>query len=210
MSLLEGRSLTAGYGAEPLVRGLSFALEPGGVVVLVGPNAAGKSTVFRALFGYGRAVLGGELLWRGQRVGSLADTRVPLREVAWMRQERPVYEGFLVEELADVGQAGSRAQRSAARERVLEDLPEVRPLLRRRVDQLSGGERAMASLFATLATDAPLLLLDEPAANLDTARTARMCAAVRAYVARHQAGALVIEHRAEAVQALGGGVVALV
>lgn len=206
--ILEASDLSAGYGSDPLVSGLSFGIRPGGITVLVGPNAAGKSTILRALLRYGAARLDGELRWHGERIADLRDPRVPVGATAWMRQERPVFEGFTVREFAEVGQRGrTSAERARAREALLELLPEVRPWLERRADQLSGGERALACLFATLASEAAVLLLDEPAANLDIARGARMCEAVRAYVAERRAGALVIEHRPEAVQALGGDVV---
>ena len=136
----------------------SFAIPEGAIVALVGPNGAGKSTLLHCATGLTRPsagtirVLGGE---PGDRT---------LPGVGFVAQDAPLYRDFTAGELLTMGDKLNRDFDVAfGRER----LPKVGVPLDRRVDRLSGGQRAQMALCLALAKRPRLLLLDEPLASLD-------------------------------------------
>ena len=172
MSLvLEARELRVRRGERTVIDGVSLALAAGQAVALVGPNAAGKSTLVRALAGLLPAESGGVWL-RGKPLA--AWTRSALaREVALVAAEDEGASALAVEDRVALGryphlgpfrppgpedrQAIGRALRMTG----------IEPLARRRVGRLSAGERQLAALARGLAQEPGVLLLDEPAAHLD-------------------------------------------
>jgi ATPase subunit of ABC transporter with duplicated ATPase domains len=142
--LLSYRDVVAGY-ASPVVGPVSFELREGDVLGLVGPNGCGKSTLIGALTGASR-------LFSGDVV------RAPGVAIAYQRQ-RPVRETDVplrADELLHLTGAGSS------------DPPEsLRPLLRTRVDRLSGGQFQLLNVWACLGGEARIVVLDEPTNNMD-------------------------------------------
>lgn len=169
--LLETRDLAVRRGERIVIDGVSFALAAGEALALVGPNAAGKSTLVRALAGLLPAESGGVRL-RGTPIE--AWTRAALaREVALVTAEDEGAGALAVEDRVALGRyphlgpfrPAGEADRLAVR-RALR-LAGIEPLARRRVGRLSAGERQLAALARGLAQEPSVLLLDEPAAHLD-------------------------------------------
>ena len=150
--------LTKRYRRTLALDHCSFAIPEGAIVALVGPNGAGKSTLLHCATGLTRPsagtirVLGGE---PGDRT---------LPGVGFVAQDAPLYRDFTADELLTMGDKLNRDFDVAfGRER----LPKVGVPLDRRVDRLSGGQRAQVALCLALAKRPRLLLLDEPLASLD-------------------------------------------
>ncbi|HRY44409.1 MAG TPA: ATP-binding cassette domain-containing protein [Thermoanaerobaculia bacterium] len=141
--ILSYREVVAGY-AKPVVGPVSFDLGPGDVLGLVGPNGCGKSTLIGALTGTSK-VLSGEVV------------RKPGTTIAYQRQ-RPVRE-------TDVPLRADELLRLTAA--TAEPPPSLRPLLKTRVDRLSGGQFQLLTVWACLGGDARLVILDEPTNNMD-------------------------------------------
>jgi iron complex transport system ATP-binding protein len=157
---------------EWAVRGVSLETAAGEVLVLVGPNAAGKSSVLRLLAGLWRAHEG-QVSIDGRSAYTAPRTWVAAR-VAYLAQAVPTLADFTVEELVCLGRYPIEgrwpgAQRDRAWLEPLLERVDVGHLRERRVTQLSGGELQRVLLARCLASGARTLLLDEPTASLDLA-----------------------------------------
>lgn len=183
LPILEVQALRFGPAGRALAEPLSFALERGRCLVLLGPNGVGKTSLMRTLTG-ALPALGGVVRWGGRLLTELTDDeRASMMAFA---APRPLDEGvFTVGHLALLGRVAARgvwARATASdHERVGEALAllGLERLRDRVVAQLSDGERQLAQIARALAQDAQVLILDEPAASLDLARQASMLAMVR-------------------------------
>jgi iron complex transport system ATP-binding protein len=161
--LLEARGLAVDRGHLSVLRGVDLALQPGEGLALVGPNAAGKSTLVRALAGL-LPPARGEVLLEGRPLGSwprlvAAEDEAPDRIAVKDRVAlgRYPHRGALAPLTAEDRAAVTRALRQT----------ETLHLARRPLGTLSAGERQLAALARGLAQEPAVLLLDEPATHLD-------------------------------------------
>ncbi|MGH3483985.1 MAG: ABC transporter ATP-binding protein [Nocardioidaceae bacterium] len=170
---LRAESVTVGYGAEPVLRDLSFDVPTGRITSIVGPNGCGKSTLLRTLARLlppsdGRVSLDGEPIGR-------LSTRDVARRLALLPQSPTAPEGLLVSDLVLRGRHPHQRwfrQWSPKDETIIAEAmawTDIAELKDRPLDELSGGQRQRAWLAMTLAQDTELLLLDEPTTFLDLA-----------------------------------------
>jgi ABC-type cobalamin/Fe3+-siderophores transport system ATPase subunit len=199
VTLLDARDLRYRHsaGAPEAVAGISLRLARGEVVGVIGPNAAGKSTLARLCCGLlmpqqGSVSLQGELLARLSR-------RERARRVAFLPQHPPHDLSFTAHEVALMGRAPHLGLWSLEGPR---DLDAARAALQevdalelgdRPISQLSGGERQRVFLARVFAQEAALLVLDEPTAALDLAHQVLLVNALRRR-AREDGGALLVLH----------------
>lgn len=171
LPVLEARGLRVGYDGREVIREADLALLRGEFAGLIGPNGAGKTTLLKALAGRMRPEVG-EVLLEGRPMAQR-----PRREVARMlavvpQLSTPPFE-FTVREIVAMGRTphlsrlqGERAEDREAIERALA-LTDTGVLADRPVTELSGGEFQRVVIARALAQEAPVMLLDEPAAHLD-------------------------------------------
>ncbi|GJD52422.1 High-affinity branched-chain amino acid transport ATP-binding protein LivF [Methylobacterium crusticola] len=169
MALLEIRDLTVRYGEIEAVRGISFSVEAGEVVTLLGSNGAGKSTTLKTVSGLVKPV-GGEVLFEGQSLLGLKAEEIVRRGVAHVPEGRRVFPGLTVRENIMLG-ASNRAGLSTRQIRdEAEGMFELFPDIRRFGDALgwtlSGGQLQMVALARGLMAKPRILLLDEPSLGL--------------------------------------------
>jgi iron complex transport system ATP-binding protein len=198
--MLEGRDITVKYGSRLAVSRVSLTLKPHEVMAIIGPNGAGKSTMLRTLNG-GLAPVSGEMLLDSRPLDSYS-RRAIAKRIAVVAQEADlrfpvtVFEFVLGGRYAWATTAGwgweTEHDLEVARQVLRET--EMEALGSRLMIELSGGERQRAVLARALATEARVLLLDEPTANLDLAHQAMILALVRQRCDTSGASALVITH----------------
>jgi ABC-2 type transport system ATP-binding protein len=156
---VEASGLGKQYGKTWALRDCTLSLPEGRVAALIGPNGAGKSTFLSLVMGLAEPTQG-VVTVDGHRAGSSA----ALSRVAFMGQDHPLYKRFSVADHLLLGRSLNAAfDTSWARAR-LDDLAIPLP---RPAGKLSGGQQAQLALTLALAKQAPVLLLDEPVANLD-------------------------------------------
>ena len=196
--MLEVRDISIKYGAGDVVRGVTFELGEGEIIALLGPNGAGKTTLVRSLNGT-IPITSGEIELDGVPLRSVSRRDIA-RKVAVVAQENETT--FPVTVLEYV-LAGRFANGSAFGWETTEDIAIAKDVLQdcdldeyasRLMNELSGGERQRVVLARALATDARVLLLDEPTANLDLAHQAMMFQLVRRRCRDANGSAIVITH----------------
>jgi heme exporter protein A len=175
-SAFTGTALACRRGERLVFAGLSFALPPGGVLVLTGPNGSGKSSLLRVMAGL-TPVEAGILAWEGAPLGDdPAAHRARLHFIGHQEAVKPVLTA--AESLAfwagmhGMGDAG--IEPALARFRLL-------PLASWPCRLLSSGQRRRLALARLLASPAALWLLDEPATGLDSDAVADLAAAIGAH-----------------------------
>jgi len=178
--LLSVRDLRAGYGETEVLRGVSFDVEEGEIVALVGRNGVGKTTTLRAITG-AIAPRGGAVRYQGRSIGDAGPTATAKRGVGLVPEERRVFPGLTVAENLQVGATGGAEgdalQRSV--EAVLDTFENLADRRDNRGADLSGGEQQMLAIGRALTAGADLLLLDEPTEGLAPLIVDRVVEAVR-------------------------------
>jgi branched-chain amino acid transport system ATP-binding protein len=181
-TLLSGEGLTAGYGANPVLRDVNVHVDAGEVVALLGANGAGKSTTLLALSGELTASQG-RVLWKG------SPTRHPLHRrarngLAYVTEERSVFMSLTCEENLRLGRGGVK--------KAVALVPELEPLLKRKAGLLSGGEQQYLTLARALAAEPEVLMADELSLGLAPILARHLLDKARA-AADRGAGVLIVE-----------------
>lgn len=175
----------------------SLSLAPGELVVLLGPNGAGKTSLLRVALGL-TAPDNGSALLRGEPAASLS-SRDRARAVTYLPQMRDLAWPMRVRDVVALGRFayGAAPERlgPADAEAVAQALAacDLDPLADRATDTLSGGELARVHIARALASQAPLMLADEPVASLDPRHQHSVMRLIRGFVDRG-GGALVVLH----------------
>lgn len=196
--MLRANEITIRYGPCDVLRDVSFELKEGEVIALLGPNGAGKTTLIKALNGMLPAAKG-EILLEQKRIGEHSRREIAKR-IAVVAQENETKFPVTVLEFVLSGRFASGSMFgwetdddiSAAR-RALEEC-DLADFGTRLMNELSGGERQRVVLARAIATDAKILLLDEPTANLDLRHQAMMFRLVRERCDSEGYSAVVITH----------------
>ena len=159
---LQARGLAKRYGRRTwALEGIDLDIPAGGITALVGPNAAGKSTLIKTWIGFERPTRGSVSV---MGIDPWRDRSGALDHLGYVPQSPALYDGLSVEDHLDFAvQLRPGFDRSAARTR-LDQLGIPRGTGAR---SLSGGQQAQVALALALGTRAPILLLDEPLASLD-------------------------------------------
>lgn len=199
---LRAAGVTAGYGGDPVIRGISVDVEPGQVVSLVGANGSGKSTLLKSLVGVVR-MSGGRVTVGDADVTGWPPEEIARAGVGYVPQVDDVFGPLTVRENLEMG--GYLLPARQARERVDEVVavfPRLATMLTRKAGKLSGGERKMLALGRVLMLAPSVFLLDEPTASLAPAVARTLLEEHVRGLARGGACVLIVEQRARAVLAI--------
>lgn len=186
-ALLEFTAASVLLGKRVVVAELSLSVQRGEVVALLGANGAGKTSLLRAALGFAPVEFGTVKL--GDKDPVLLSARERALRAAYLPQRPQAIWPVSVEHLVALGRYahGAAPDRLGARDQAAVDAAlaacSLIPLRKRRMDEISGGEKARAHLARALAQEAPLLLLDEPTAGLDPAQALAVAEIVRARAA---------------------------
>jgi branched-chain amino acid transport system ATP-binding protein len=166
--LLTFDNVDAYYGRSHVLHAVSLTVDRGGVVLLLGRNGAGKTTVMRTIMGL-VTVRGGDIRLRGERILGLAAHQIAQLGIGLVPEDRRVFAKLTVRENLELGRKPpiEGTQRSAWDfDAIFALFPALAELQERRAGTLSGGQQQMLTIARTLMGNPELLLLDEPAEGL--------------------------------------------
>jgi len=160
--MLDVQGLRTGYGRIPILNGVSFSVNEGDFIGILGHNGMGKTTLLKALMGFLPAT-GGRVLFGDADVTALEPYRRARLGLGYVPQGREIFPGLTVHDNLRMGcskQAGGVEQDIIAA--VLEQFPRLKALLDRAGGALSGGEQQLLAIARCLCGNPRLVLLDEP------------------------------------------------
>jgi branched-chain amino acid transport system ATP-binding protein len=155
------------YGNIAAVKGLSFVVNQGEIVTLLGSNGAGKSTTLRTISGLLRPRTGA-VVFQGARLDGVQAHDVVAKGIAQSPEGRRIFPRLTVSENLDLGAflRRDKAEIAADKENELELFPRLRERIAQKAGTMSGGEQQMLAVARALMARPKLLLLDEPSMGL--------------------------------------------
>ena len=159
--MLKVTQLCAGYGRIPILNGISFALQEGEFVGVLGHNGMGKTTLLKALMGFLPATAG-EVRFGGTEVTAMEPYDRARLGFGYVPQGREIFPQLTVYYNLRMGCTKERGSEQAIIAPILEDFPRLKPLLDRVGGALSGGEQQLLAIARCLCGKPRLVLLDEP------------------------------------------------
>jgi branched-chain amino acid transport system ATP-binding protein len=167
MALLEVDDLHVHYGGIHALKGVSFKVEEGQVVTLIGANGAGKTTTLRAISGLLKPSRGA-VRFAGKAITGIAAHNIVQLGLVHAPEGRGIFANLTVEENLDIGAFLRKDPAGVAKdkEHALSLFPRLKERLAQNAGTLSGGEQQMLAIARALLTKPRLLLLDEPSLGL--------------------------------------------
>lgn len=163
--MLEVKNLQAGYGSVPALHDVSFTIDRGETLVLLGRNGVGKTTLLRALMGILRPT-SGQVLLRGVDVAGHSPHDLARAGVAYVPQGRGIFPKLTVEENLRLGLRARRDRKTAIPPEILDHFPILRERLHQVGGTFSGGQQQILAIARALCGAPDVLLLDEPSEGI--------------------------------------------
>jgi branched-chain amino acid transport system ATP-binding protein len=163
--LLEVHDIAASYGLSQVLFGVTFAIDDGEVVTLMGRNGMGKTTTVRALMGLVQPHAG-EIRFKGERIDRLPPHRIARLGLGLVPEGRQIFPNLTVRENLLMAEQRKKLDRPWTIDRVFDLFPVLHARASNRGNQLSGGEQQMLAIGRALMTNPSLLILDEATEGL--------------------------------------------
>ena len=201
--LLEIEDMHVHYGRIAALKGLSFSVDDGEIVTLIGANGAGKTTTLKAISGV-RPLSAGKIVFDGRDITRVAAHERVALGICQAPEGRGIFPGMTVTENLEMGTYIRKDRKSAAKEADLERVFSLFPrLLERRTQAggtLSGGEQQMLAIGRALMARPRVLLLDEPSMGLAPMLVAQIFAIITEINEQGTTILLVEQNAAQALQ----------
>lgn len=196
--LLSCQNLDAGWRDTHVVSNVSFVLEPGETLAILGRNGVGKTTLLSAIAGHAD-IKAGSIFFAGQSINRLPTYERARRGIGFVPQEREIFHSLTVEENLII--AGRKRQADHGAQWDLERIYDLFPQLKTRRGngggQLSGGEQQMLSIGRALMGNPSLILMDEPLEGLAPVIVDLLVAAFRRIRNETRVGILLVEQHVD-------------
>ena len=164
--LLKVDDINVYYGAIHAIKGVSFHVDEGEIVTLIGANGAGKSTTLQTVSGLLRSKTG-SITFEGQNISNVQAHKLVEHGLAHVPEGRRIFLQMTVEENLEMGAyTQPKGNTAASLERVYEQFPRLKERQRQIAGTLSGGEQQMLAMGRALMSKPKLLMLDEPSMGL--------------------------------------------
>lgn len=165
--MLEVKDLTVSYGAIKALRGISFSVEEGEIITLIGSNGAGKTTTLHSISNIIKKQ-SGSVVFNGEDITDMDADKIVTRRLIQVPEGRRIFANLTVRENLELG-AYTRNDKTGIKqdmEKVFELFPRMKERVKQVAGTLSGGELQMLAMGRALMSLPKLLLLDEPSMGL--------------------------------------------
>lgn len=199
--MLEANNLVSGYGALPILHGLSFHVNDNEYVGILGHNGMGKTTLMRTLIGHITPMSGSISLDGRPITGAGANKRARMR-IGYVPQGREIFPSLTVRENLMMGALSGAEKRRSIVEEVLADFPRLERLLERNGGALSGGEQQLLAIARCLCGRPRVMLLDEPTEGIQPSIIDEIADLLLAIRKRSSMSIVLVEQNLDFIQAL--------
>ena len=165
MPQLEVRDIYSSYGLSQVLFGISFDVEPGQVVALIGRNGVGKTTTMRSIMGLTPARQG-QIVWQGEDITRRPPYRIAKLGIGYVPEERRIFPELTVWENLDIARRSTSNGGGWSEAQVFDLFPDLEEIQSRLGGVLSGGQQQMLTIARSLMGNPTMLLLDEPSEGL--------------------------------------------
>ena len=198
MALLEIKDLQVKYGVIPALKGISFEVELGEAVAIIGANGAGKTTTLHAISGIADKC-GGQVFFNGEDITKMPAHKIVARGISQVQEGRGVFPNLSVAENLSLGAylRKDKAEIANDYEFVYEVFPRLLERQKQMAGTLSGGEQQMLAIGRALMARPKMLLLDEPSMGLSPLITENIFKTIKKLNKERQMTILVVEQNAQ-------------
>lgn len=163
--MLTVKDLDVFYGRIHAVKKVSFELNQGELLALIGANGAGKSTILKSISGL-LPKMGGKVLFQEECITDLAAHRIAQKGLIQIPEGRRVFPYMTVDENLDLGAYYQKKPDPETKERILQAFPILKKRTKQMASTLSGGEQQMLAMGRALMSCPKILMMDEPSMGL--------------------------------------------
>ena len=189
-------NLTSYYSNIKILKELSFNLNQGQVLCLLGRNGAGKTTTLKSIMGLVDKTRG-SILFNNEKLSGIPAHYIPKKGIGYVPQGRRLFLELTVEENLEIGLL-ARKKGKDTKDKVLSMFPRLKERINQISGTLSGGEQQMLALARALCIEPSLLLLDEPTEGLQPSMISLIRNSILA-LKKQGVSILLVEQRIEAI-----------
>ena len=178
--MLKVTDLSAYYGEAQVLKKVSVTVEGGQVVVMLGPNGHGKSTLLKAICGLAEKA-DGRITYRDQEINGLATDRIVNMGITYIAENRELFPHMTVLENLKLGAypKNARPHEKENLEKIFSLFPRLRERKKQVASTMSGGEAKMLAVARGLMSNADFLCIDEPSLGLQPSLRAELFSTIR-------------------------------
>ena len=199
--LLNIVNATSGYGRVRIVNGVSFGVDTGEILAIIGRNGVGKTTLMKTLIG-GIQLMSGRIEFGGHDIAKLGSAQRARLGIGFVPQGRGIFSRMSVADNLILGKAIGRAQRQPNFERVYRFFPILRERLQQRAGSMSGGQQQQLAIGRILVGNPSLILLDEPSEGIQPNIVQRIAEIIRRLRDEQGLTVIIVEQNLTLIQAV--------
>ena len=189
MAMLEVNGINVYYGSIHAIRDISFEVNAGEIVTLIGANGAGKSTTLQTISGLLRSKTG-SITFNGKNLGGIPAYKIVSMGIAHVPEGRRIFQQMTVEENIEMGAFTRPSSEYAERvENVFHHFPRLQERRKQIAGTLSGGEQQMLAMGRAMMSKPELLMLDEPSMGLSPILVDEIFEIIKAF---HESGTTIL------------------